>query len=200
MNGRDLIESLGHVDEQYIAEAEEAPKRRRWQSLAVAAACLVLVLVGAWQFRPQLEEDAAPAVGASQFKLETTGGTARSMEEEALDQAVGVAPMMVSALSEMTVQVVEQAEERLLCIVTDPGTSDFQTGDQVTITLPGITEATLETAVSETLETAVSETPESNSIQPDTQDSVQPLYLVTFLPDQDAATIFPVQLTPIPQE
>lgn len=192
MNGRDLIESLGHVDEQYIAEAEEAPKRRRWQSLAVAAACLVLVLVGAWQFRPQLEEDAAPAVEASQYKVETAGGAARSMEEEALDQAVGIAPMMVSALSEMTVQVVEQVEERLLCIVTDPGTSDFQTGDQVTITLPGITEATLETAVSET--------PESNSIQSDTQDSVQPLYLVTFLPDQDAATIFPVQLTPIPQE
>lgn len=184
MNGRELVEAMSHVDEKYISEAEEAPHRRRhWQELAITAACLALVLVGVWQFRPQLQKDAAPAVGAAQYKVE-----ARSMEEAALDQANDAAPMMVSALSEMTVRVTEQTGEALLCIVTDPGTSDFQPGDQVTITLPGITGTTTETAASETQ-------------APNTLDEeTQPLYLVTFLPDQDAATITPVKLTPIPQE
>lgn len=192
MNGRELVEAMSHVDEKYIAEAEEAPHRRRhWQGLAITAACLALVLVGVWQFRPQLQKDAAPAVGAAQYKAE-----ARSMEEAALDQANDAAPMMVSALSEMTVRVTEQTGEALLCIVTDPGTSDFQPGDQVTITLPGITGTTAESQK----EADESETQASNSIQADTQNSGQPLYLVTFLPDQDAATITPVQLTPIPQE
>lgn len=188
MNGRELVEAMSHVDEKYISEAEEAPHRRRhWQELAITAACLALVLVGVWQFRPQLQKDAAPAVGAAQYKAE-----ARSMEEAALDQANDAAPMMASALSEMTVRVTEQTGEALLCVVTDPGTSDFQPGDQVTITLPGITGATAESQK----EAVESETQASNAPDEDSQ----PLYLVTFLPDQDAATITPVQLTPIPQE
>ena len=29
MNGKELMESMGYVDEKYIAEAEEAPAKRR---------------------------------------------------------------------------------------------------------------------------------------------------------------------------
>ena len=48
MNGKELMESMGYVDEKYIAEAEDtAPKRRvRWRPLAAtasAAACLALL-------------------------------------------------------------------------------------------------------------------------------------------------------------
>lgn len=171
MNGRELVEAMSHVDEKYISEAEEAPHRRRhWQELAITAACLALVLVGVWQFRPQLQKDAAPAVGAAQYKAE-----ARSMEEAALDQANDAAPMMVSALSEMTVRVTEQTGEALLCVVTDPGTSDYQVNDLVKIALP--------------------EEAEQEAAQPAAlaADAEPPQYEVSFLPDQGSDTITPAQ-------
>lgn len=209
MNGKELMESMGYVDEKYIAEAEDAPPKRRihWQPLAAAvsaAACLTLVLVGVWQFRPQkLTENDTSMVSAALYTGEAaSGGTARSVEETAADQAVGAAPMMVSALAEMTVQVVERTADGLVCIVTDPGTSDFQPNDQVTIALPGATEAA--SVQAETDVSGMSETEELNaaqaSTQADTGDSSRELYLVTFLPDQDAAVITPAQWTPVPQE
>lgn len=209
MNGKELMESMGYVDEKYIAEAEDAaPKRRRhWQPLAAAvsaAACLALVLMGVWQLRPQkqTENDTAMVSAALYTGEAASGGTARSMEETTADQAVGAAPMMASALAEMTVQVVERTADGIVCIVTDPGTSDFQPNDQVTIALPAATEAAsvqAETGVSGMSETEALNAPQS-STQADTGDSSRELYLVTFLPDQDAAIIIPAQWTPIPQE
>ena len=145
MNGKELMESMGYVDEKYIAEAEEAPgKHRRWRPLAAtasAAACLALVLLGVWQLRPQkLTENDATMAGSAVYQAEAAAGTARmakehaadqaldaapTMEEAVASQAVGAAPMMVSALAKMTVQVVERTEEGLVCVVTDPGTSDY---------------------------------------------------------------------------
>ena len=177
MNGRDLIESMGHVDEKYIAEAEEAPKRRHWQTAAITAACLALVLAGVWQFQPaqksEQADEGAPAV--------MTAGTARSLEETAAENGFSAAaPMMAGAPVRMTVRVVEQTEEALICVVTDPGTSDYQTDDRVRITLP---EADLqETAAQPAALDAESEPPQ---------------YEVSFLPDQGSDTITPTQWIPL---
>ena len=118
MNGKELMESMGLVDEKYIAEAEEAPgKHRRWKPLAAtasAAACLALVLLGVWQFRPQkLMENDTTMVSAAVYQTEAAAGTARMAEEVVTDQDLGAAPMMASGLAEMTVQVVERTEEGL---------------------------------------------------------------------------------------
>lgn len=188
MNGKDLMESMGYVDEKYIADAETPPARRRlhWQPMIAAAACLVLVLTGVWQFLPrQQAEDAAPMVSAALYQKEAAaGGTARAVEETAAevarDQDTGAVPMMVSALAEMTVRVMEQGADELVCVVTDPGTSDFQPGDQVTILLPQ----------QEYAPAALAEDEESR----------QSLFRVAFLPDQDAATITPAQWIPLPEE
>lgn len=195
MNGKELMESMGLVDEKYIAEAEEAPgKHRRWKPLAAtasAAACLALVLLGVWQFRPQkLMENDTTMVSAAVYQTEAAAGTARMaeevvtdqdlgaapmMEEAVADQAVGAAPMMVSGLAEMTVQVVERTEEGLLCVVTDPGTSDYQVNDLVKIALP--------------------EEAEQEAAQPAAlaADAEPPQYEVSFLPDQGSDTITPAQ-------
>ena len=196
MNGKELMESMGLVDEKYIAEAEEAPgKQRRWKPLAAtvsAAACLALVLLGVWQFRPQkLMENDTTMVSAALYTGEAASETAaRSMEENALDQdlgeapmmeeaganqAVGAAPMMASGLAEMTVQVVERTEEGLLCVVTDPGTSDYHVNDLVKIALP--------------------EEAEQEAAQPAAlaADAEPPQYEVSFLPDQGSDTITPAQ-------
>lgn len=195
MNGKELMESMGLVDEKYIAEAEKAPgKHRRWKPLAAtasAAACLALVLLGVWQFRPQkLMENDTTMVSAAVYQTEAAAGTARMaeevvtdqdlgaapmMEEAVADQAVGAAPMMVSGLAEMTVQVVERTEEGLLCVVTDPGTSDYQVNDLVKIALPE--EAEQEAAQPAALDA----------------DAEPPQYEVSFLPDQGSDTITPAQ-------
>lgn len=195
MNGKELMESMGLVDEKYIAEAEEATgKQRRWKPLAAtvsAAACLALVLLGVWQFRPQkLMENDTTMVSAAVYQTEAAAGTARMaeevvtdqdlgaapmMEEAVANQAVGAAPMMVSGLAEMTVQVVERTEEGLLCVVTDPGTSDYQVNDLVKIALPE--EAEQEAARPAALDA----------------DAEPPQYEVSFLPDQGSDTITPAQ-------
>ena len=195
MNGKELMESMGLVDEKYIAEAEEAPgKHRRWKPLAAtasAAACLALVLLGVWQLRPQkLMENDTTMVSAAVYQTEAAAGTARMaekvvtdqdlgaapvMEEAGANQAVGAAPMMASGLAEMTVQVVERTEEGLLCVVTDPGTSDYQVNDLVKIALP--------------------EEAEQEAAQPAAlaADAEPPQYEVSFLPDQGSDTITPAQ-------
>ena len=195
MNGKELMESMGLVDEKYIAEAEEAPgKQRRWKPLAAtvsAAACLALVLLGVWQLRPQkLMENDTTMVSAAVYQTEAAAGTARMaeevvtdqdlgaapmMEEAVANQAAGADPMMVSGLAEMTVQVVERTEEGLLCVVTDPGTSDYQVNDLVKIALP--------------------EEAEQEAAQPAAlaADAEPPQYEVSFLPDQGSDTITPAQ-------
>ena len=105
MNGKELMESMGLVDEKYIAEAEEAPgKHRRWKPLAAtasAAACLALVLLGVWQFRPQkLMENDTTMVSAAVYQTEAAAGTARMAEEVVTDQDLGAAPMMEEAVGD----------------------------------------------------------------------------------------------------
>lgn len=197
MNGKELMESMGYVDEKYIAEAEEAPaKRRRWRPLAAtasAAACLALILAGVWSSRllkEQTTEEEASLFSAAVYQEKAAAGTARMAEENAADQAldaapamdetianqaVGAAPMMVSGLAKMTVQVVERTEDGLLCVVTDPGTSDYQVNDRVKIALP--VEAEQETAQPTALAT----------------DAQMPQYQVSFLPEPGSDIITPAQ-------
>lgn len=176
MNGKELMESMGYVDEKYIAEAEEAPIRRRsfkpLTAIASAAACLALILAGVWSV-PRLQKqttEEVPMVNAAVNQAEAAFGTARSAKEND-GQAVDTAPMMASGLTKMTVQVVEQTEDALVCIVTDPGTSDYQVDDRVKI-------ARLE---------------EANQPAALDADAKLPQYEVSFLPDPDAEIITPAQ-------
>lgn len=141
MNGKEMLESLNYVDEKYIEDAEAAPKRRRvrWQPLAAAAACLVLVLAaGAW--RLTVTKEAAPE-------------TAAQMEEAAVySGSTADVPMVMAAKGahapEMTVTVLEQAAANdagetadtagviLRCTVDDPGDSGFAPGQEITVLLP----------------------------------------------------------------
>lgn len=176
MNGNDLLEAMSFLDEQYIDEAEAEPKKRRlyWQPVfAAAAACLALVLAGVWKTLPQQQE--APAVGASLYRVQETEAAvsgARAMEEPAANQAdaAAAAPMMASVFARMTVQVVEQTEDAFVCIVTDPGTSGYEIRQQVTIVLPETTAAT---------------------------ESAETLYQVTFDPGETAEVITAIEWTPM---
>lgn len=198
MNGKDLIESMTHVDEKYIAEAEEAPRRRRhWQGALVSAACLALVLVGAWQFWPeQLDKGQAALTNDTAMAAQSAGTAAPLMETAAQDEAFPAAARfkMAPAPVQMTVRVVEQAEGRLSCVVIDPGTSDFQPEDRVEIALPETAEAIDVIEEEETTDQSAAAPAAGSSNAPSTE-AMSPVYEVCFLPDQDAGIITPTQLT-----
>lgn len=198
MNGKDLIESMTHVDEKYIAEAEEAPRRRRhWPGALVSAACLALVLVGAWQFWPeQLDKGQAALTNDTAMAAQSAGTAAPLMETAAQDEAFPAAARfkMAPAPVQMTVRVVEQAEGRLSCVVIDPGTSDFQPEDRVEIALPETAEAIDVIEGEETTDQSAA-APAANSANAPSTEAMSPVYEVCFLPDQDAGIITPTQLT-----
>lgn len=198
MNGKDLIESMTHVDEKYIAEAEEAPRRRRyWQGALVSAACLALVLVGAWQFWPeQLDKGQAALTNDTAMAAQSAGTAAPLMETAAQDEAFPAAARfkMAPAPVQMTVRVVEQAEGRLSCVVIDPGTSDFQPEDRVEIALPETAEAIDVIEEEETTDQSAA-APAANSANAPSTEAMSPVYEVCFLPDQDDGIITPTQLT-----
>lgn len=186
MNGNDLLEAMSFLDEQYIDEAEAEPKKRRLYrqpafATVAAAACLALVLAGVWKTLPQQQE--APAVGASLYRVQETEAAvsgARAMEEPAANQAdAAAAPMMASVFARMTVQVVEQTEDAFVCIVTDPGTSGYEIRQQVTIVLPETTAATASAAAEAATESA------------------ETLYQVTFDPGETAEVITAIEWTPM---
>ena len=180
MNGKELMESMGYVDEKYIAAAEAKPVRRiYWQSLAAAAACLILVLACSWQFLPQPKTEEAASNDAAPMVM--TSGTARSSREA--DQGNGAAVMMATPLAEMTVQVLEWTQEGACCQVVDPGTSDFQPGDRVTVVLP----ETQEAAQPETEKAAQ---PAAMALD---EDASTVVYRVSFLPDGGTDTIAAAQ-------
>ena len=198
MNGKDLIESMTHVDEKYIAEAEEAPRRRRhWPGALVSAACLALVLVGAWQFWPeQLDKGQAALTNDTAMAAQSAGTGAPLMETAAQDEAFPAAARfkMAPAPVQMTVRVVEQAEGRLSCVVIDPGTSDFQPEDRVEIALPETAEAIDVIEGEETTDQSAA-APAANSANAPSTEAMSLVYEVCFLPDQDAGIITPTQLT-----
>ena len=198
MNGKDLIESMTHVDEKYIAEAEEAPRRRRhWPGALVSAACLALVLVGAWQLWPeQLDKGQAALTNDTAMVAQSAGTAAPLMETAAQDEAFPAAARfkMAPAPVQMTVRVVEQAEGRLSCVVIDPGTSDFQPEDRVEIALPETAEAIDVIEGEETTDQSAA-APAANSANAPSTEAMSPVYEVCFLPDQDDGIITPTQLT-----
>lgn len=198
MNGKDLIESMTHVDEKYIAEAEEAPRRRRhWPGALVSAACLALVLVGAWQLWPeQLDKGQAALTNDTAMAAQSAGTGAPLMETAAQDEAFPAAARfkMAPAPVQMTVRVVEQAEGRLSCVVIDPGTSDFQPEDRVEIALPETAEAIDVIEEEETTDQSAA-APAANSANAPSTEAMSPVYEVCFLPDQDDGIITPTQWT-----
>lgn len=174
MNGSDLLQSMGFVDEAYILEAEEVPQRRQshWKVIALSAACLALVLLGLWRLVPQQEQQ--PMVSAAVYQA---GGVNETNAATAERNDAG--PRMASAVAEMTVLVIERREDTLLCQVIDPGTGPYRLQEQVELAVPQSAASAQEAAKEKT--------------------SAQERYLVRFLPEQDAI-ITPLELTLLPEE
>lgn len=165
MNGQELVEAMGYVDEKYVAAADKKPVRAiHWQPIAAAAACLVLVLIGAWRYLPQPQTNEA----AVEEDAVMVSGTTRSSKE--MEVGNGAAVMMVTPFVEMTVQVLEWTEEGARCRVVDPMNSGYKIEQELTVILSEVTEASMEY-------------------------KAEPVYRVSFLMSEDPDTITAAQWT-----
>ncbi|MGN1002186.1 MAG: hypothetical protein ACI4PC_05395 [Oscillospiraceae bacterium] len=55
MNADKLLDAVGGIRDEFVAEARETRKKRRWPKALAAAACVCLVLVGAFQTARRFE-------------------------------------------------------------------------------------------------------------------------------------------------
>lgn len=158
MNGKEMLEAMSFVDEKYIEDAEVIPRRRmHWQPAAAAAACLVLVLIGAWKTMPS--RDAAPETAAAQMDAAAvySGGTEDQMP------TVGAASARSARPPEMTVTVVAQDGSTLRCTVDDSGTGEFTPGTEITVLLSD-SNGTLEASPSDRLKITYVPNTEENTV------------------------------------
>ncbi len=161
MNGKDLLESMGYVDEKYIQQAA-APQRYRsrphWRSLAAAAACLAVAILGIRMLLPtpkkqdnfaimqrssaaqdqEAARSAVPETAVVENAIAATGadnGIAPLSED--LAPVLGATPEGASSGTvEMVVRVLRQEADALVCVVTDPGTGSYAQDCEIRIALP----------------------------------------------------------------
>ncbi len=162
MNGKDLLESMGYVDEKYIQQAAAPQRYRRphWRSLAAAAACLAVAVLGIRILLPAPKKQ-------DNFAMMQRSSAAQAQEQESARSAVpetavledaivsteadkGIAPMSAdsapvlgatpeeapSGTAEMVVRVLRQEADALVCVVTDPGTGSYAQDCEIRIALP----------------------------------------------------------------
>ncbi len=160
MNGKDLLESMGYVDEKYIQQAAAPQRCRRphWRSLAAAAACLAVAILGIRMLLPapkkqdnfammqrssaaQDQEAARSAVPETAIledaivSTEADSGIAPLSEDSA--PVLGATPEEASSgTAEMVVRVLRQEADALVCVVTDPGTGSYGLDCEIRIALP----------------------------------------------------------------
>ena len=92
MNGRELLEALSYIDEELLAAAEAPVKktsRRRWTALA---ACLCILILGAFSFR-QMEKSAKTEGTADQCAPEAMMAMGARQETYAAMESAAEEPM-----------------------------------------------------------------------------------------------------------
>lgn len=158
MNGKDLLESMGYVDEKYIqqAAASQRCRRQHWRTLAAAAACLAIMILGIRALLPAQQKNFA-MMQSSSAAQDTVMSRSAVPETPVVENAIasteadnGIAPMMEdlapvlgatpeeasSGTAEMVVRVLRQEADALVCVVTDPGTGSFAQDSEIRIALP----------------------------------------------------------------
>lgn len=156
MNGKDLLESMGYVDEKYIQQAaapQRCRSRPRWWALAATAACLTMMVLGIRALLPPKQENFA-MMQKSSAAQDTVMARSAVPEAAVVENATladnGIAPLSEdlapvlgatpeetsSGTAEMVVRVLRQETDALVCVVTDPGTGSFAQDCEIRIALP----------------------------------------------------------------
>ncbi len=158
MNGKDLLESMGYVDEKYIQQAaapQRCRSRQHWRALAAAAACLTVAILGIRALLPTKQENFAMMQRSSAAQDQEAARSAvqeTAVREDAIvstEADNGIAPMSddspvlgatpedaSSGTAEMVVRVLRQEADALVCVVTDPGTGSYGLDCEIRIALP----------------------------------------------------------------
>lgn len=220
MNGKDLLESMGYVDEKYIQQAAAPQRCRRlhWRALAAAAACLAITILGIRALLPAQQKNfammqrssAAQDQAAARSAVPETAVTENAIASTEADS--GIAPMSedlapVLGAAEMVVRVLRQEVDALVCVVTDPGTGSYGLDCEVRIALPdagialadstsGAQQQAPAPAAGGTTQAAVSTetTQEATQTAEDSAANQAIYFRVTYLPEE-GSLIHPLSMT-----
>ncbi len=203
MNGREMLEALGYIDEKYIDDAARAPKRRRnrWILPLAGAACAGIVLLAAWQLTNYQSKSAESIQLAAQDTAAVENRAAEpaiasySMDASPAARSAGTggteaaAATAVAIPCEMTVQLVRQQDGTALCTVVDPGTGAFQVGQQLQIAW----NQAESTSVCVEADVQIQKTEEPDG----TESSDTPkTFVITYLPTEETV-ISPMSISPV---
>lgn len=190
MNGQEMLEALGYIDEKYIDDAARIPKRKRnrWIVPLAGAACAGIALLTAWQLATyQSKGVESIQLAMEDFAVEVNDATEAAIASYSMDaapiarssgatEAAGATATAAIIPYEMTVQVVQQQEDgTVLCTVVNPGTGAFQPGQQLQI---------------------VWNQAENASASPEETAQLQKTFVITYLPT-DEDVISPMSICPV---
>ena len=125
MNGKELLEAMSFIDEELLAEAETPARRNGWRRWAAVAACLCILILGAFSFRQLsggptegIADGAAPetalAAGAAQ---DSCSLTAKSAEEEPREAGTHDMADEADALHTARVRIIELTQEGFTALI-----------------------------------------------------------------------------------
>lgn len=91
MNGRELLEALSYIDEELLAASEAPVKKTPWRRWAALAACLCILVMGAFSLRP-MEKSAKTEGAADQCAPEAMMAMGTNQETNAVMEAAEEEP------------------------------------------------------------------------------------------------------------
>lgn len=137
MNGKDLLEGMSYVDEQLVDEAEtgviRGASRRVWMRWASLAACLCVVVVGAFVYRNFYGSGITETTG----EITPTGATeAAPMPTEAMTEAMAYPPASEAAIPSAILRVESWLEDGFAGVVEEVSNMpELAEGEQVFVVI-----------------------------------------------------------------
>lgn len=142
MTGLELLEGLSFVDERFIQEAENARLGRSipWMKWLSVAACLCILVVGAFAFGqmlPQRAKDAfvaAPEAAAPEAAPEMNDKSEAAVSEECAPEAAEIEAGELQPVASAVLRVTKLREDGFEAVV-EKDTDLLETGMQVLVIL-----------------------------------------------------------------
>ena len=142
MTGLELLEGLSFVDERFIQEAENARLGRSipWMKWLSVAACLCILIVGAFAFGQMLPQrakdafEAAPEAAAPEAAPEMNDKAEAAVSEECAPEAAEIEAGELQPVASAVLRVTKLREDGFEAVV-EKDTDLLETGMQVLVIL-----------------------------------------------------------------
>lgn len=130
MNGRDLLEAMSFLDEELVAASDTAPRVIPWKRILTLAACLCIVLLGAFSLtrispREQIKEASADSFSLTEAASQMDAGQPETSRAEAAPEEA-----FASEAASIRVRIEELTDKGFRGTALEAG-PDWNQGDSI---------------------------------------------------------------------